>query len=65
MRVRPTPNDDMLRMLVNLQDDACDGFVYSLHLVGIVLLIGADDEILDHDLALYQVATFFAFWGLL
>ena len=65
MRVFSGPNDDMLRMLIDLQHNASDGFVYSFHLVGIVLLVRADDEILDHDLALYQVATFFAFWGLL
>ena len=38
---------ERLLELVNLQDNTGDGFVLAFHQIGIVLLIGAYDEVFD------------------
>ena len=47
LRVGTTSDGDALLVLVNLQDNPGDGFVLAFHQIGIVLLVGAYDEVFD------------------
>ena len=47
MGVGFTPDDDLLAMLINLQDNTGDSFILAFHLISVVLLISANSEILD------------------